>query len=183
MKLLFRFALVAIFLAPHLVRSGEPLTTKSEFNSRITVSVIRGKSTRIEGGDFDDKRDRITFTIKLRNSDPNRSFPGLRVEFFLFGQNLLNPKALELLQKFETAVSLDPLQEFQTITPEVENQWDDTGAIFGSKYKGWYLLVFGPNGELLFEKRTTSFLDNLEGLSNVQVGGLYNRKLEPVPGD
>lgn len=175
--------LLAILLAPISLGAAEPMTTKSEFTSKITVSATRAKNTKIEGGDFDDKRDKITFSIKLKNSDPNRAFPGLKLEFYLFGQNIPNPKALELLQRYETSVNLEPLQEFETKTPEVVNEWDDTGAIFGSKYKGWYLLVYGPTGELLLEKHTTSFLDNPEKLSTTKVGGFYNRKLDPVSED
>lgn len=157
-----------------------PLKTKVDFASRIAVSVDRAKKTRVEGGDWDDKRDRITVTIKLANADPNRPFPGLNLEFYLFGQSVVNQKGLKLLQKFEKSFAIEPLQEIKFVTPEVTVEWDDTNAIFGSKYKGWYLFVRGANGEVLAEKNTTAFLDNSSVISKATVGNFYNRKLEPM---
>ncbi|MFA7343015.1 MAG: hypothetical protein WC003_01805 [Terrimicrobiaceae bacterium] len=157
-----------------------PMKTQAEFSSRITVSVARSKSTKVEGGDFDDKRDRISFRIKFNNADPNRPFPGLKFEFYLFGQSLLDPKAVRLLQKYENSSPLRPLEEIEFATPEVTTEWDDTGAIFGEKYKGWYLLVFGAGGELLAEKNTVSFIDDTARLPGTKVGDFYNKKLDPV---
>lgn len=176
-------AAIGFFLLNVLTGSAfpaEPLTSKSEFDSKVTVSAVRNKKTKIEGGDFDDKKDRITFTIKLRNSDPNRPFPGLKLEFYLFGQSMVNTKALQFLQKYEKELNLDPLQEVELLTPEVVTAWDNTGAIFGAKYKGWYLRVYGANGDLLAEKNTTTFLDDTTGLTRLQVNKFYTRKLQPI---
>ena len=159
---------------------SEPLQTKAEFSSRISVSAMRAKNTKIEGGDFDDKRDRISFTIKLANADPNRPFPGLNLEFYIFGQSLVDQKAFKLLHKFEKSFDLKPLQEITFVTPEVVTEWDNTGAIFGAKYKGWYLFMRGADGAVLLEKSTSSFIENSAGLSKVAVGGYFNRKLEPI---
>jgi hypothetical protein len=158
--------------------AADPLRTRAEFDSRITVSAMRGKSTKIEGGDFDDKRDRITITVKFHNSDPNRSFPGLRVEFYVFGQSLLNPKALKLLQRESKSLDLSPLQDTDFVTPEVVSAWDNTGAIFGAKYKGWYLVAHNSDGEAVLEKSSALFLDSPSGLSDLEVGRYYNKKLE-----
>jgi hypothetical protein len=161
----------------------DPLRTKTEFASRITVSAMRGKSTKIEGGDFDDKRDRITFTIRFRNADPNRPCPGLRVEFYVFGQSLVNVKAVKLLQKYDKALDLAPLEDMEFDTPEVVTDWDNTGAIFGAKYKGWYLFVMNADGEVVLEKNSVQFLDAGSGLSKATVGRYYNKKLEPMTVD
>jgi len=161
----------------------DPLRTKAEFESRITVSAMRGKSTKIEGGDFDDKRDRITFTIRFRNADPNRPSPGLHVEFYVFGQSLVNLKAVKLLQKYDKSLDLAPLQDMEFVTPEAVTEWDNTGSIFGSKYKGWYLFVRNAAGEVVLEKNSVPFLETISGLPKTTVGLYYNKKLEPMTVD
>ena len=158
----------------------EPMKTKVDFSSRITADVTRRKTTKVEGGDYDDKRDRITFKIRFHNGDPNRPFPGMRIEFYLFGQSQVDQKAFNLLQKFEQPLGLKPLEEIEFVTPEVTTEWDNTDAVFGSKYKGWYLFVFGGNGELLAEKNTVSIFENIAGIPKTTVGEFYNRKLAPV---
>jgi len=174
------FLIVMSVLPLPETRAAEPLSSKADFASKVTVSAIRAKKTKIEGGDFDDMKDRISFTIKLRNSDPNRPFPGLKIEFYLFGESMVVKRALQFLQKYEQTFELAPLQELILTTPEVVSAWDDTNAVFGSKYKGWYLLIRDASGQLLSEKSTSGFLSGIDGLPNLKVDQLYNRNLQPV---
>lgn len=159
---------------------ARPLSTQQEFASRIKVEVDRLKKTRIEGGDFDDKRDRIAFKLAFHNRDPNRPFPGLKLEFYLFAQNITNPQSYKCLQKFEKSIALEPLQELKFTSPEVTTEWDDTGAIFGAKYKGWYLVVRNANGEIMETKNTVSIFADPAGLSGVTEGASYDRKFKSV---
>jgi len=174
------------FLAGFLLISGLKAQTqlaafpKDLFLSRVTIDVARNKASRIEGGDFDDKKDRISFKIKFRNGDPNRSFEGLKFELFVFGQSMVDKKAFKLFQRVAQSFSLKPLQEFTFDSPEVVSAWDNTGAIFGEKYKGWYLIVTGPGGEVLVEKSVTAFLEGTAGLDGLTEGGFYDKKLKPL---
>lgn len=154
--------------------------SKSTFLSRVTIDVSRIKSSKVEGGDFDDMRDRIAFKLKFRNSDPNKAFDGLKYEMFIFGQSMVDRKVYRLLQKPTGTFSLAPLQTFDVETPELVSEWDDTDAVFGEKYKGWYLKVFGPDGSLLVEKSVSSFFGNTSTLSNLQEGGYYDKDLKKV---
>lgn len=179
-RILLLAAVVVSLSFPLPASAQNEMSSKADFTSRITFNAVRAKSTRLEGGDFDDMRDRIRFTLSFRNSDPNKSFPGLRVVFYLFGQSQVDAKAMQLMQKFTQDLSLAPLEETKLETPEVVSEWDDTGAKFGAKYKGWYLQVFGPNGALLGEKKTSPFLDPAADLSSALEGKYYTRKLQLV---
>lgn len=154
--------------------------SKSTFLSRVTIDVSRIKSSKVEGGDFDDMRDRIAFRLKLRNSDPNKGFDGLKYEMFIFGQSMVNRKAYKLLQKSTGTFSLSPLQTYETETPEIVTEWDDTNAVFGEKYKGWYLKIFGPDGSLVVEKSVSSFFGNTSTLSSLKEGGYYDKDLKKI---
>ncbi len=162
-------------------RADQTAFSKDLFLSRVTVDVDRNKKTKIEGGDFDDKKDRISFKAKFRNSDPNRAFNGLKYELFIFGQSMTDQKAFKLLQRTSEPFSLAPLQEFVFESPEVVTAWDNTGAIFGEKYKGWYLRVFSPTGELILVKSVISIFSKTEGLDALQVGQAYDKNMKPVP--
>ncbi len=170
---------IFFIMAPE-AKAQQPAFSKDLFLSRVTVDVARNKASRIEGGDFDDKKDRISFRIKMRNGDPNRSFEGLKFELLVFGQSMREKKAFKLFQRVSESFSLQPLQEYVFDSPEIISMWDDTGAIFGEKYKGWYLLVRGPGDEILMSKSVVAFLENTADLSGLKEGGYYDRKLKPV---
>lgn len=154
--------------------------SKSIFLSRVTTDVSRVKSSKVEGGDFDDMRDRIAFKLKFRNSDPNKGFDGLKYEMFIFGQSMVNRKAYKLLQRSSGSFSLAALQTFEAETKEIVTEWDDTGAIFGEKYKGWYLLLYGPDGSLILEKSVSSFFSNTSPLTSLTEGSYYDKDLKKI---
>lgn len=153
---------------------------KSLFLSRVTTDVSRIKTTRTEGGDWDDKQDSIAFKIKLRNGDPNKSFDGIKIDLFVFGQSIENKKAYRLLQRTQQTISLAPLQVLEIDTTPFVSKWDDTDAIFGEKYKGWYLRVHSPDGQLLLEKNVSSFLGSTESLDTLVEGKYYDKDLKPA---
>ncbi|HRJ72384.1 MAG TPA: hypothetical protein PLS03_09165 [Terrimicrobiaceae bacterium] len=179
MKLLLLPALTVLAFSSHLHAEGGAFS-KSVFQSRVTADISRIKATRVEGGDWDDKQDRISFKIKFENSDPNKGFEGLKYDLFIFGQSIVDRKAFKLLQRTTGEFSLPPLKSFENQTTEVVSKWDDTNAIFGDKYKGWYLLVYGPNGELVLEKSVSSFFSDPAGLPGLVEGKYYDKNLMPI---
>ncbi len=85
MKMSALLALLSVvgFCLPLQAQTATPFT-KATFLSRVTTDVSRVKSSKVDGGDFDDMRDRISFKLKFRNSDPNKGFDGLKYELFVF---------------------------------------------------------------------------------------------------
>lgn len=152
---------------------------KSDFAS-VSVDVRRNKDTRVGGGDYDDKTEKLTFRIKMRNGSTRVAFDNLKVEFFLFGINQEDRKSLKLMQRSSQTISLAPLKEVEYTTPEVVSMWDNTDAVFGEKYKGWCMLVYSPAGELIAEKTVSAFLKNTERLSTLTEGQYYDEKLNPT---
>jgi len=104
----------------------------------------------------------------------------LRMEFYLFGQSMLNPKAFKLIQKHTREGTLEPGKTLEYETPEVVTAWDKDGAIFGAKYKGCYLLVFGADDKILGIKSTSSFLSDPTALPRTTEGNFYNHDLDPA---
>lgn len=153
--------------------------TKSDFSS-VTIDVARNKMTRIGGGDYDDKTEKLVFKIKMRNGSTRVNFDNLKVEFFLFGICQEDRKSLKLMQRTTQNVSLPALKEFTYETPEVVSMWDNTDAVFGDKYKGWCMLIYAPTGELLAEKTVSAFVRNLNRLPTLTQGQYYDNDLNPT---
>jgi hypothetical protein len=152
---------------------------KSDFTS-VSVDVKRSKDTRVGGGDYDDKTEKLTFKIKMRNGSTRVAFDNIKVEFFLFGINQEDRKSLKLMQRSSNTISIAPLKEVEYATPEVVSMWDNTDAVFGEKYKGWCMLIYSPSGELIAEKTVSAFLKNTERLSTLTEGQYYDDQLNPT---
>jgi len=58
--------------------------------------------------------------------------------------------------------------------------WDNTDAVFGEKYKGWFLRILAPDGTILLEKSTSSFFSNTDTLGSAQSGMYYDKALQPL---
>ncbi len=178
MKML-TFALIATFFSLGGSHAAEGGFKKSDFSS-VAVDVDRRKSTRIKGGDFDDKTEILSFNIGFRNRSTRVTFNDMKVELYLFGVSQEDRKSLKLMQRAEKTVTLVPLEEMKYDTPEVKSMWDNTGIVFGDKYKGWFLRIYSPDGELLLEKSSSSFLKNTDRLPSLKEGQYYDKNLDPT---
>jgi hypothetical protein len=178
MKALLAMLLV-VGLGVPVVQAQDSGFKKSDFTS-VTVDVSRIKATRIGGGDYDDKTEKLTFKVKMRNGSTRITFNDLKVEFFLFGICQEDRKSLKLMQRTAQTVTLEPLKELVYDTPEVVSMWDNTDAVFGDKYKGWCMLIYTPSGELLAEKTVSAFVKNLDRLPGLVEGKYYDNNLNPT---
>ena len=175
-------ALPLILVATAGVNSSMAQAPAAKFDQRVQVEVVRAKKTRIEGGDFDDKRDRIVLKVKLTNSDTAAAYNDCKGELYIWAEHIVNRKAFKLLGKEQFTFSL-PARGTHTFTStEVETAWDKTDAIFGAKYDGWVLVVRDSEGTILLKKATTPvWLPVAEKLRDLQAGTSYDRDLKVVP--
>ncbi|HEX8311765.1 MAG TPA: hypothetical protein VF614_10630 [Chthoniobacteraceae bacterium] len=153
----------------------------AKFDQRVQVEVVRAKKTRIEGGDFDDKKDRIILKVKFTNSDTAVAYNDCKAELYIWAEHILNRKAFLLLGKEQFTFSL-PARGTHTFTStEVETAWDKTDARFGAKYDGWVIVVRDAQGAILMKKATTpAWLPVAEKLGDLQAGKSYDRDLKVI---
>jgi hypothetical protein len=148
---------------------------------KIQVEAIRAKKTRTEGGDFDDKTERIIFTVKLTNPDTKIALNDLKAEFYVFAQEVVNRRAYGLLGKDESPFSLPPRGNHTFMTGEVVTQFDTTDARFGSRYDGWALLIRDGAGKIVFKKATNPMWANLaDKLNTLTPNQPFDRDLKPI---
>jgi len=174
--LLFVCAATALLTGAPMAKAQTPT-----FEQRVQVEAIRNKSTRVQGGDFDDRTDRISFTLKLTNTDTKVAFNDCKAEFFVFAQSILNRKAFQLLGSDKFDFSLAPRAVHSFTSTEVVTMWDKTGAKFGSQYDSWVLVVRDKDGKVLLKKSTSpSWLPVAEKLGELKKDSFYERDLKPV---
>lgn len=147
---------------------------------RVTATVEQSQKVKIEGGDFDDKLQRIAFDITITNQSLSQPCEGLSLEFYMVGQAVTQPSRLTLLQREKRDFSLEPRGVFTTQTPEVQLKWDTTGAAFGDKYRGWVLRVFDNEGKQVLKQSSSAFISDTADLSKLKVGDSFDKQGKPM---
>src|SRR5262245_10518404 len=111
------------------------------------------------------------------------AFDGCKAEFFVFAQSILNRKAYQLLGVDRADFALAARANYEMSTTEVSTRYDTTGAIFGSKYDGWVLIVRDGAGKVLMKKSSNpQWLPVAEKLGGLTVGKFYDRDLKEHTG-
>jgi len=147
-----------------------------KIGERLGVEVVRMKRSRIEGGDFDDKRERIELKVKLTNTDTKLSADQSKGEIFIFAESILDRTALKLLAVEAFDFSLPPRGIHEFVTPEVVTTYDTTGARFGHKYEGWVLRIRDKTGDLVLTKSSSpTLLKGSEKATALTKDALYDR--------
>ncbi len=137
---------------------AQPSARSANPAEKISLEVVRKKLTRIEGGDWDDKKDRISLRVKFANSDSKVAFKNFQAEVYVFAQSILDPKMTKLVGAEKFPLSLEPFGKHEVSTTECVTAYDTTGARFGHQYQGWIVRVRDDKGALIIDKATTPTL-------------------------
>ncbi len=146
----------------------------------LECQVERSRKLRIEGGDHDDKTERVSFDIKLTNKNWKEPVEGLKGIFYVFGESVHDRKAFKLVQKEDFDVQIEPRGTFETSTPLATMKYDTTFASFGEKYRGWVLMLENGDGETVYENTSSVFMKETGRLAKLDVGDFCDREGKPV---
>ena len=148
---------------------------------RIVVDAQRSKKSRIEGGDADDRLDRITFNVKFTNNDTKVTFEECKSEFYVLSQSITNRNAYQVLGVTASSFSLPPRGTHSFATDEVVTRWDKTDARFGSQYHAWVLVIRDKVGNILLKKTNVpAWLALADKVGTMGTGQYFDRTLKPV---
>jgi hypothetical protein len=143
---------------------------------RLSIETIPKKTTRIEGGDFDDKKDRFTLKVKFTNTDTALVADSLKAEIFIFGESILDRSIRKVLATEEFTFSLPAHGVHEVATKEVATAYDKTGAKFGFEYEGWFLRVRNSSGAIITVKASLpTLLKSADKIVGLKVDGQYDR--------
>jgi hypothetical protein len=171
---------VFLFTASEL--RAQATSPPTPFEQRVAVQAERKRSLRTAGGDFDDKRDQLTFSVKLTNNDAKQSFAHCKAAFYVFAQSIVDRRAYKLLGVDKVDFSLAPRGVHAFSTKEVVSQYDTTGARFGARYDGWMLVVRDDMDNIVMKKGSTpTWMPVADRLHTVTVGKFYDKTLMEMP--
>jgi hypothetical protein len=149
-----------------------------DFEKRVGVSVVRNRKVRIGGGDWDDKNDTVSFTVKFTNRAGAKAYTGGKVDFFVIGKSVVDTASYKLLSKESFPMELPAPGEFNQQTTPVTTKWDNTDAKFGVRYDSWAMIVRGSAGEVLLKKSSSPTWQTLiEKLAELPTGESFDRQL------
>lgn len=122
---------------------------------KVSIDATRSRSTKIAGGDWDDKLQKVQLDIVVKNLDLNKSVEGLTVYYWTLAQSLVDKKAYLVVDAGTFDVSLNGSAEGREIRHQCEEitlKWDDTDAVFGQRYKGYVLALVNAQKEVVAVK-------------------------------
>jgi len=147
--------------------------------NKLLIEVIRARKTRIEGGDFDDKIDRISLRLKISNPDARLASAPMQGTIYVFADSILRRGYRVLLDKTPFSLNLAARQSTETATPEVSTAYDTTNARFGYKYGGWVVVLKDAKGTTVFSKASAPSLLGAPGkLEAMPINGLFDSNFE-----
>jgi len=118
----------------------------------IQLKVAKSKRTKVAGGDYDDKLERISLNIRIKNRSLRDAKEGLTARYWIIGESMVHRSALEVLDSGEMKVDLGSefgKREFKKETNETVVQWDDTNLVHGAKYDGWIFVLLDADGKVI----------------------------------
>lgn len=177
-------AALLILVSTLLLTSEAPAEPKwSDDPPKIDVAADRNRAVRTQGGDWDDKEDRMQMKITIRNKDLNAGAEGLKGEFWLITRSAVDQRVYQIAQRESFTFSLSAEREgrkFIHETPEIILRFDRTGAVFGTRYHAWILAVTDAKDELIAVKSSSSFYEKLlEQAMGLKVNDWVDSNLRP----
>lgn len=124
-----------------------PNTTANTAPMRIEVKIYPAKKQKSQGGYLDDKIQRISYRVDIRNGEQQRAFTGGKATIMAFAEDLQDRAESVVISKEEFDVNLTPLAAMSVDTKEVKLTFDNIGYKYGHKYSGYLLVIKGPDGK------------------------------------
>ena len=128
---------------------------KAKNPPKVAIDANRSRSTKIAGGDWDDKLQKVQLEISVKNLDLNKSVEGLTLYYWTLAQSLVDKKAYLVIDAGTFDVNLNGSTEGREIHHQCEEitlKWDDTYAVFGQRYKGYVIVLVNAQKEVVAVK-------------------------------
>jgi hypothetical protein len=151
------------------------LTTK-EAAQRLIADVVRVKKSRVEGGDWDDKKERVELRVRMTNTDIRKTATKLKGEIYIFANSIVDKNAVKLLALEGFECKLPPRATHEMTTKEITTEYDTTDARFGFKYDSWLLRVRDNNGyEVMLKSNSPTMVKNALKVTGLTAGKSYDK--------
>ncbi len=151
---------------------------------RVEISANRMRFTKVAGGDWDDRTQKVQIEVIARNLDYNHPVKGLKLHYWVLAESLVDRKALKVIDAGALDVDLTSTPDGREIRHKgdlVTLRWDDTNAVFGERYKAWILVLVNDQQEVVAVKANFPALQtNFQRAFELRKGSWCSYDLKPV---
>jgi hypothetical protein len=153
---------------------------------RVEIGASRTRFTKVAGGDWDDRLQKVQIEVIAKNLDFNHPANGLKLHYWVLAESLVDRKTLKVIDNGVVDVNLTSDasgREMRQKGEMVTLQWDDTGAIFGERYKGWVIVLVNDKQEVVAVKANVpSWQQNFQRAFELRTGAWCGLDLKPAKG-
>ena len=154
---------------------------------KVAIDANRARFTKVTGGDFDDRTQKVQLEVVVRNLNLNvPSIEGLTLHYWALAQSVVDRKACLVIDAGSVEVKLDNTLEGREMRhkgEEVSLMLDNTGVSqFGQSYKGFLLVLLNDRKEVVAVKSNQpSWQTYFERAFALSKGAWCDLNLKPYP--
>lgn len=146
---------------------------------RMTMRISTGKTSKDDdqiSGFIDERKQNVQLTATMENKDAVYPITDAKMTMMVFGESPETGDNAVVYQQEFNGIDL-PLNQEKTLEGKGFELWyDDEGAMYGFKYKGYLVFLEDPEGKILHETSipgtAAKYLDNARKL---KAGDVYDR--------
>jgi len=148
---------------------------------KLEVLVAKGKSTKFNKTDYDNKTQNFQCKVTIRSKEFQRNFPNLRATPVVVGKQV-NGDIRRVLDVAASEFSLPAKKSHAFEGHSVTLNFDDSAAAqYGIKYEGYALVIEDAAGATLFSEATKKlYLQDFPKLRSLAVGTCFDPTLTVV---
>jgi hypothetical protein len=158
-----------------------PAAATSTTPYRIELKVYPNKNDKAKGGYYDERIQRISYKIDVRNGEQQRAFDSGKVVMFAVAKNLQDSDETQLIVREEFPLSLKALSTETLETKETKLSYDNIYYKYGYKYSGYVCVLKDQSGKTVTISGSTPALEkNVDELLKLKVGDVYDKNYKMV---
>jgi hypothetical protein len=158
-----------------------PAAASSTAPYRIELKVYPNKNDKAKGGYYDERIQRISYKIDVRNGEQQRAFDSGRVVMLAVAKNLQDSDETQLIVREEFPVSVKALFTETLETKETKLSYDNLYYKYGYKYSGYVCVLKDQSGKTVTISGSTPALEkNVDDLLKLKVGDVYDKNFKLV---
>lgn len=147
---------------------------------RMTIRVSTGKTSKDDEqitGFIDERKQKLQLTATMENKDAVYPVVDAKLTMMVFGESPETGENAVVYQQEFSDIDL-PLNEEKSLFGKGFELWyDDVGAMYGFKYKGYLVFLEDPEGKILHETSIPgTAAKHLENSRKLRAGDVYDRE-------
>jgi hypothetical protein len=148
---------------------------------RIDLRVYPNKNDKAKGGYYDERIQRISYKIDVRNGEQQRGFESGKIIMMAVAKNLQDSDETQLIVREEFPVSLKAMMSQTLETKETKLTYDNIYYKYGYKYSGYVCVLKDQAGKTVSIAGSTPGLEkSVDDLLKLKVGDVFDKNYKFV---